>query len=86
MPVYLLSQPRLLPRRCHKPYIRENGSATLVAEKFEQGERSVRLTANAGTAGIRQGRLYVEAGQTYDGSAWLKPEEGTLAVSWRRCR
>jgi alpha-N-arabinofuranosidase len=64
----------------------ENGNATLVAEKFEQGEHSVRLatsSAAAGTAGIRQGRLYVEAKQTYDGSLWLEPERGTLSVSLR---
>ena len=47
-----------------------------MATKFERGEHSVRLTARAGTAGIRQGRLYVEAGQTYDGSLWLYPEQG----------
>ena len=61
----------------------KSGEATLVATKFERGEHSVRLAARAGTAGIRQGRLYVEAGQTYDGSLWLDPERGTLAVSLR---
>jgi alpha-N-arabinofuranosidase len=61
----------------------ENGNATLVAEKFERGEHSVRLAANAGTAGVRQGRLYVEAAETYDGSVWLKPEHGKLDVSLR---
>jgi alpha-N-arabinofuranosidase len=60
-----------------------NGGATLVATAFERGERSVRLTARAGTAGIRQGRVYVEAGQKYDGSLWLDPERGTLEVSLR---
>ena len=56
------------------------GDATLVATAFERGERSVRLTARAGSAGIRQGRLYVEAGQKYDGSLWLHPERGTPAL------
>ena len=41
------------------------------------------LTARAGTAGIRQGRVYVEAGQKYDGSLWLHPERGALALSLR---
>src|SRR5512143_2547735 len=41
------------------------GDATLVATAFERGEHSVRLTARAGTVGIRQGRVYVEAGQMY---------------------
>jgi alpha-L-arabinofuranosidase len=70
-----------------KPFA-ENGEASLVAETFEQGKHSVRLTAKAGSAkagsaGIRQSRLYVEAGQAYDGSAWLKPEQGSLAVNLR---
>ena len=50
---------------------------------FEQGENSVRLAARDGAAGIRQGRVYLEAGQRYDGSLWLNPERGTLAVSLR---
>ncbi|ACB76492.1 alpha-L-arabinofuranosidase C-terminal domain-containing protein [Opitutus terrae] len=61
----------------------ENGTATVVEERFEQGERSVRLAATAGTAGLRQDRLYLEAGSTYDGSVWLKPIEGNLAVRLR---
>jgi alpha-N-arabinofuranosidase len=56
-----------------------SGEATLVATAFERGEHSVRLAARAGTAGIRQGRVYVEAGQKYDGSLWLHPERGTPA-------
>src|SRR4051812_18038274 len=61
----------------------EHGGATLATTTFERGERSVRLSARKGTTGIRQGRLYVEAGQVYDGSLWLHPEQGTLAVSLR---
>src|SRR5512143_3491148 len=61
----------------------EPGGATLVAEKFVGGERSVRLAVHGGTAGIRQDRLYVEAGQAYDGSVWLKPEQGDPAVRLR---
>jgi alpha-N-arabinofuranosidase len=61
----------------------EYGEATLVATTFERGEQSVRLAARKGAAGIRQGRFYVEAGQTYDGSVWLHPEGGALAVSLR---
>ena len=61
----------------------ENGTSTLVDEKFEQGERSVRLAADSGEAGLRQSRIYLELGQTYDGSIWLKPEAGKLAVSLR---
>ena len=60
-----------------------SGNATLVATALVRGEHSVRLTARAGTAGIRQGRVYVEAGQKYDGSLWLHPERGTPALSLR---
>jgi alpha-N-arabinofuranosidase len=59
------------------------GATSLVEEKFEQGTRSVRLAVNGGTGGIRQDRFYLEAGQKYDGSVWLKPEQGTPAVSLR---
>ncbi|HVT74440.1 MAG TPA: alpha-N-arabinofuranosidase, partial [Lacunisphaera sp.] len=63
--------------------IGESGGATLVEEKFQRGERSVRLTVKGETAGIRQDRLYVQAGQAYDGSVWLKPEQGDAAVALR---
>ncbi|MFN8095515.1 MAG: alpha-N-arabinofuranosidase [Vicinamibacteria bacterium] len=59
------------------------GEATLVTTAFERGERSVRLTVRGGTAGIRQGRLYVEAGRRYDGSLWVRAEQGAPALSLR---
>ncbi|NJD09824.1 MAG: alpha-N-arabinofuranosidase [Gemmatimonadetes bacterium] len=34
-------------------------------------------------AGIRQGRIYLEAGRTYDGYVWLKPESGAPRVTFR---
>jgi alpha-N-arabinofuranosidase len=58
----------------------DQSAASLVEEKFEQGTRSVRLSVNGGTGGIRQDRFYIEAGQKYDGSVWLKPEQGSLAL------
>jgi len=61
----------------------DQGAASLVEELFERGTRSVRLALNGGTGGIRQDRFHVEARQKYDGSVWLKPEQGTLAVSLR---
>ena len=54
-----------------------------VPVKFEQGERSVRFTGVGCSAGIRQGRIYLQNGKAYDGSAWIKPEEGSLAISLR---
>src|SRR5690242_15204586 len=46
----------------------ERGGVEAVAVRFEQGERSVRIAATQGVAGLRQGRIYLQAGQTYDGS------------------
>lgn len=65
-----------------KPFS-ENGTVTLVDQQFEQSERSVRLTANAGRVGLRQDRLSVKAGVIYNGSVWLKPVQGALSVSLR---
>ncbi len=65
-----------------KPFA-ERGSVQLADVKFENGEKSVRLDVNDGTAGIRQGRLYVQIGYQYNGSVWLKPERGTAKVSLR---
>lgn len=59
----------------------DRGSVEAAAVRFEQGERSVRIATDQGTAGIRQRRLYVEAGVTYDGSVWIKPEQGALELS-----
>src|SRR3954471_17521268 len=45
--------------------VEDRGSVEPVAVKFETGQRSVRLTPNQGSAGIRQGRIYLEAGKKY---------------------
>jgi alpha-L-arabinofuranosidase len=58
-------------------------AATLVEERFEQGTRSVRLAVHGTTGGIRQDRFFVEQGQKYDGSVWLKAEQGAPAVTLR---
>src|SRR6476659_3648993 len=56
----------------------QRGNVELAAVKFAAGEKSVRLKADGGTAGIRQGRIYLEAGKSYDGSVWVNPEQGAL--------
>ncbi len=61
----------------------ERGSAEVVTVKFENGEKSVRLQADLGTAGIRQERVFVEQGRTYDGSVWIMPERGALRLTFR---
>ena len=60
-----------------------NGSARLVDVPFKNGMKSMRIEAENGTAGIRQGRLYLQAGCEYNGSVWLKPVTGALQVSLR---
>jgi alpha-L-arabinofuranosidase len=60
----------------------DRGTVEPAAVKFEQGERSVRITVSqGGTAGLRQGRIYLEQGKTYDGSAWINREQGTIELA-----
>jgi alpha-L-arabinofuranosidase len=54
----------------------------LADEKFEKGEKSVRLSPVMDkTNGIRQGRIYLQAKTTYDGSLWVNPERGSLELA-----
>jgi len=59
----------------------DHGAVEAVAVRFEQGERSVRISANQGTAGLRQGRIYLQAHNIYDGSVWINPEQGALELA-----
>ncbi|MEJ2079338.1 MAG: alpha-L-arabinofuranosidase C-terminal domain-containing protein [Acidobacteriota bacterium] len=59
------------------------GSAEVVEGQFPNGEKGVRLDVTSGTVGIRQKRINLEADQNYDGSVWLKPEEGSARVALR---
>jgi alpha-N-arabinofuranosidase len=61
----------------------EHGSAGAVNAPFQNGEISARLQAENGTAGIRQARVYLQQGKTYDGSVWIKPESGSLKINFR---
>jgi alpha-N-arabinofuranosidase len=61
----------------------DNGSVQIANVKFKSGEKSVRLEVNNGTAGIRQGRIYLQNGFDYNGSAWLKAEKGSVQVTFR---
>jgi alpha-N-arabinofuranosidase len=58
----------------------EEGTVEVVTGRFENGEKCVRLETGGGTVSIRQGRINVREGQAYDGSAWLKPERGSMKV------
>jgi alpha-N-arabinofuranosidase len=59
------------------------GAATVADVPFETGTKSVRIQAGNQAAGIRQGRLYVEEGRTYDGYVWLKPESRSPRIALR---
>jgi alpha-N-arabinofuranosidase len=50
---------------------------------FRNGKKSVRLKAEGGRAGIRQGRVYIAAGEKYDGSLWVKREAGSPRLTLR---
>jgi len=50
---------------------------------FKNGEKCIRLNASGSTAGIRQGRIYLQEGKEYNGSLWVKPEGGTPNVNIR---
>ena len=55
----------------------------VVETPFERGTKSVRIASGREAAGIRQGRIFVESGRSYDGSAWIKVEVGTPRVAVR---
>ncbi len=56
--------------------VAERGQVELVDTAFRNGSKSVRLTVNGGHSGLRQRRIFVEAGVKYDGSLWAKREGG----------
>lgn len=59
------------------------GSAGVVRVPTANGDKCVRIEARGDEAGIRQQRLYVQAGRTYDGTLWLKAERGSAATILR---
>jgi alpha-N-arabinofuranosidase len=59
----------------------EEGSVQVVGTQSANGEESIRLKASDGMAGIQQERIHVQEGYEYDGSVWLKPEQGVVRVS-----
>jgi alpha-N-arabinofuranosidase len=55
----------------------------VVETPFERGTKSMQITAGRQPAGIRQGRISVENGGSYDGSAWIRVASGGPRVSLR---
>jgi len=61
----------------------DRGSAECVDVEFQNGKKSVRIQVEGGRAGIRQGRIFVDAGHAYDGSLWVKHEAGSPQLTLR---
>lgn len=61
----------------------DRGTVEIADAEFQNGKKSVRLHVAGGRAGIRQGRLYVDAGHQYDGSLWVRLEEGAPQLTLR---
>jgi len=55
----------------------DRGEVELVNLEFQNGSKSVRLRVSGGHAAIRQRRVFLDAGIKYEGSLWVKPEEGS---------
>jgi alpha-N-arabinofuranosidase len=61
----------------------ETGRVEVAALDFQNGKKSVRLVSGAGSAGIRQGRIFLQAGSKYDGSLWALREKGSPELTLR---
>src|SRR3982750_1679768 len=61
----------------------DRGRVEIAEVEFQNGKKSVRLNVSGGRAGIRQGRIFLDAGSKYEGSLWAKPEEGSPQLTLR---
>jgi alpha-N-arabinofuranosidase len=61
----------------------DRGRVEVADIDFQNGKKSVRLHVDGGHAGIRQGRLFLDAGIEYDGSLWIKREKGSPKLMLR---
>ena len=61
----------------------DRGTVEIAEVEFQNGKKSARLRADGGKAGIRQNRLYVIGGHQYDGSLWVRREQGSPQLTLR---
>ena len=61
----------------------DRGRIEIANVDFQNGTKCVRLHVDGGRAAIRQGRLFVDAGIEYDGSLWVKREQGSPQLMLR---
>ena len=66
--------------------VAERGAVEVADVEFSNGKKSVRLRPEGGHAAIRQQRIFVDKGQTYDGSAWVRREQGVPDLTLRILR
>ncbi|MFP5206660.1 MAG: alpha-N-arabinofuranosidase, partial [Acidobacteriota bacterium] len=59
------------------------GAVELARLAFQNGTQSVRLRAEGGEAGVRQGRVFLVEGVEYKGSLWVKLEQGAPRLTLR---
>ncbi|MBN1362189.1 MAG: hypothetical protein JW993_16455 [Sedimentisphaerales bacterium] len=59
------------------------GNARVVQVPAANGDKCVRIEVSGSEAGIRQERVYLQAGRRYDGSVWRKAERGSAATTLR---
>jgi len=60
-----------------------NGKASVVGTNFKNGQKSLQLSVQKGSAGVRQGRFYFQEGYTYNGSVCINNVEGSLRATIR---
>jgi alpha-N-arabinofuranosidase len=65
-----------------KPY-GEDGSITVVKTNFKNGGRSLQFKIEKAPAAIRQGRIFLQEGNTYSGSLWVNSIDGSPKLTVR---
>jgi alpha-L-arabinofuranosidase len=63
--------------------ISNRGDVEVAELEFQNGKKSVRLRATGGDAGIKQGRIFLEADTKYEGSLWIKREKAAPKLTLR---
>ncbi len=63
--------------------ISKHGHVEIAEIDFQNGKKSVRLRVDGGDAGMRQGRIFLEANTKYEGSLWIKRENGAAKLTLR---
>src|SRR3954470_19790475 len=61
----------------------DRGRVEIAEVEFQNGKKSVRFKVGGGRAGIRQGRIFLDAGSKYEGSLWVRREEGSPQLTLR---